>query len=761
MKKILTILIIILGLLLVLSVGAYIAIRVYLTPANMRNLAQRLATEGIKYPVEIGRVSLNFGWKIGVTIDDIAIPNPPGFPNEPMIKIDKTRLNLKLLPLLRRQIVIGSIDLTGLDANITRNRSDQVNTLPLMPKETQGKGGAWKLSLTLIHLNKCRIKYADELQNLTVLVGDLNQAVSFKGSNISAIGEQTVLIPKNKSRPELKVRVRNSVEYDTLNKNIAIRKLTVQYEMLTLNATGTVLNQDRLDIKADLNVDDLAKLMPMIPENERPRKLAGSLRTKVAVTGTVKNPQVRGQAELSGIAVELKGLAKPVENIRGSLAFDPNSISAIKIQGQLAGTKFGLTGAVADLKNPILDLAFQLNGNLRDLEGLSEDAKGVAMVGVLDIKGVVKGSSKNPAYSGDINLTAAQIDGIGLGKPLSNFRFKGSVSNNAVRIWECAGNIGKSDFSLTATVSNFKKPVIQIANVSQYIDLDEMLPKSAPGKAPAAGKPLPITIQGTTKVTRLSGMEMEFKNINTNLNYASGIVDLKNCSADAFDGRVLFDFYYNANRPEPYRLISRMENLSTQKVFKRFLKFEAVEGRLNGVSNFQGSGFSQSNVIANLSATGSLKLTNGMFKNFKFITDLLGWMGFKNSSQLPINDLVCNFKIMNGKAEVNDWALASSMGNFLFNGTIGLTGSVNLSVTATLTKEQSDLLKKYHADWVLYYDPNGRAIVDALVTGKLTAPGFSLDKKKIEERLKGRIKDEFDKKKKELENKLKDLWKKK
>jgi uncharacterized protein involved in outer membrane biogenesis len=761
MKKILPVILIVTGVILILILGVYLAVRAYLTPANMRNLAQKLASETIKHPVQIGRVSLSFGWKIGVTIDDVQLPNPPGFPAEPMVKIEKVRLNLQLLPLLRHQIVISSIDLVGLEANLTKNRSNQLNAVLIIPKEAAGKDNAWKLSLSQIKLTKSTIKYVDETQKLAILVSDLNQTVDLRGSKITAVGEQSVFIPKSKGLPEMKLRIKNHVEYDTLKKNIGLRKISVTYEPLTLSATGTVTNLDQLDLSADLNIDDLARANVLIPEKSRPQKLGGSLKTTIAVGGTLKAPRLRGKAELKNVSATLAGATKPVENIQGTVDFDLNSITGMMLQGQVAGTKFSLNGSVTNLKSPIIDLAVQIAGNLKDLEGISAAIQGVTMSGPLSVSAAVKGPAANPSFSGDVSITNGQIDGIGFAKPMTNFRIKAGVQNNAIRIWECGGNIGKSDFNLSGNVANFKKPVVQIANSSNTIDLDEILPKPAPGKKAATGKPLPITLQGTVKVAKLNGMDMEFRNVNTNINFQNGIVDLKNCTADAFDGRVVLDFYYDANKPEPYRLISRMENLSTQKVFKRFLKFEAIEGRMNGVSNFQGNGFSQANVIANLSASGSLKLTNGAFNNFKFITMLLSWMGFANQNQLPINDLVCNFKIVNGKTEVNDWALASSFGNFLFNGTIGLTGSVNMNVTTTLTKEQSNKLKKYHAEWLLYYDAGGRATVDAVITGKLTDPKFSLDKKKIEERLKGKIKDEFDKKKKEIEDKLKDLFKKK
>jgi hypothetical protein len=126
---------------------------------------------------------------------------------------------------------------------------------------------------------------------------------------------------------------------------------------------------------------------------------------------------------------------------------------------------------------------------------------------------------------------------------------------------------------------------------------------------------------------------------------------------------------------------------------------------------------------------------------------------------VDFNDLAVNFNINKGKTKVKDWTLSSKIGDFLTNGTIGLNGSVNLNVTATLKKKYSNIVKKYHGEWIFPIDSKGQATIDIRVTGKFSDPKFSLDKNKIKQRLKGQLKNEFNKKKKEWESKIKDLLK--
>ena len=680
MKKILKPLIIIACIVLVLLVAGYLVISALLTSQKMTNIAEKVVSEAVQQPVEIGKVSLQVGFKIGIKIEDISMKNAPGFSAIPMIQIDKTSLNLKLLPLLRRQIVINDISLSGIKLSLERNTQGQLNVAAMLPKEAKGTG--WALSLSSIDIHNSNVKFTDAVSKMEIQVNDLNQNIRFMGDKILISGAQEINIAKSQTLPEMKIEINNKIEYDTVKKNLNIK---------TFN-------------------------------------------------------------------VALKGMSRGIENIQGSLSFDQNAVKNIAIQGELGKTKFSINGSVNNLAKPSLDLTTKIEGDLQDFEALTNDMKDIKMAGPLNINVTIKGSTSNPAYFGNFSIMNAQIDGIGIGKPMSNFRIKGNIQNDVAKIDECSGIIGRSDFSLNANISNLKDPIIQIYNKSNRIDLDELFPKPEKGKKEQA-KPLPVTLQGNVKINTLTGMDMEFKNINTNFNYKNGIIDLKNCAAEIFDGKVNFDFYYNTNSPEPYKITTRMTSISSRKILKRFLKFEAVDAKLTGVSSFQGDGFTQKEVISNLTASGNLNLTNGAFKNFKFLTDLLAWLGMANYNEVKFNDLTCNFNIEHSKAQINDWTLSSSIGNFLIGGTIGLTGDLQLNITTTLSKQQSDIVKHSHGDWLLYFDKDGRAVIDLVATGKLISPKFSLDTNKIKKRFEGKMKDEFDKKKKDAENKLKDLFK--
>jgi len=756
MSKLLKILLITAGIIVVVLVIGYFSIRAYLTPERICYIATKVTSEAIQLPVEFGKVGLRIGFTIGITIDDVSMPNVKGFSPGPMIQIEKTTLNLRLLPLVRRQIVIGGIGLSGMKLNLERNQEGTLNIATIVPKEMKGTG--WSFSLASIDLFKSEIRYIDAKDKIEIKIKGINQSVIFNGNKTIVSGKQEVYIARSKTLPEMVIKINNHITYDSLKKSVHIKKLSVVYESIYLDMEGTVENMKTLRINADLKVNHMSKLLKLIPAGSRPEQLKGTLKADLSVLGTLAKPKVDGRCELKNVSIAPKGVNRAIEKIHGSVSFDQNAIRNIILQGRIGKTKFDVNGSITNLKDPQLNIVAKIDGNLRDFESITDELEGVKMSGPLGVTITVKGTAKNPSYFGDYTIKDGRIDGIGIAKPITHLYIKGSIQNDAAQINRCSGHIGRSDFSFNGHISNFKKPVIQISNKSNTIDLDELLPKPQKGKK-EAGKPVPLTLKGNVRINTLTGMEMEFKNINTNFTYENGIVDLKNCEADAFDGNVSFDFYYNSNKPEPYRITARMTSISTKKILKRFLKFENLEGRLTGMSNFQGRGFNQKDVISNLSASGNLKVNNGKFRDFELITRLLSWLGIKGLKELKFNDLVCYFKITNGKAKITDWALTSSTGNFLTNGTIGLNGKLNLDITTTLSKHYSNIVKKYHGDWIFFFDKKGRAIIDIIVSGKLTNPKFSLNKNKIQKRIKGKIKDEFDKKKKEWENKLNDLFK--
>ncbi|MCC7492340.1 MAG: translocation/assembly module TamB domain-containing protein [Fimbriimonadaceae bacterium] len=74
-------------------------------------------------------------------------------------------------------------------------------------------------------------------------------------------------------------------------------------------------------------------------------------------------PQLLGGLRLTGGSLPLRDLAEPLTDLRGELQMTRQSIVLREVRATLGGAPVSITGRVADLPEPVLDLAVELPGN--------------------------------------------------------------------------------------------------------------------------------------------------------------------------------------------------------------------------------------------------------------------------------------------------------------------------------------------------------------------------------------------------------------
>ena len=80
-----------------------------------------------------------FPW-LGLELGDTRLSNAPGFGKKPFVKIERVGVKVKLLPLLRSQVIVDKIILDGLQLNLARNQKGVTNWDDLLqPEPAAGK----------------------------------------------------------------------------------------------------------------------------------------------------------------------------------------------------------------------------------------------------------------------------------------------------------------------------------------------------------------------------------------------------------------------------------------------------------------------------------------------------------------------------------------------------------------------------------------------------------------------------------------------
>jgi AsmA protein len=73
-----------------------------------------------------GDISLSL-FPFGIELPELTLSNPAGFTGDPFAGVKHARLKADLLPLLRRELVVGEITIDGLALNLVRNASGRTN----------------------------------------------------------------------------------------------------------------------------------------------------------------------------------------------------------------------------------------------------------------------------------------------------------------------------------------------------------------------------------------------------------------------------------------------------------------------------------------------------------------------------------------------------------------------------------------------------------------------------------------------------------
>ncbi|ROO24581.1 hypothetical protein SAHL_15725, partial [Salinisphaera orenii YIM 95161] len=128
MKRVAKILLGVLGVLILLIVAAAIALPLLVDPNDYKPQINAAIEDQIGREVDIsGDIGLSvFPW-LGVELGRVSVANADGFGDEPMATAQAAEISIKLLPLLSREIEVGTVGLQGLNLRLARNADGRTN----------------------------------------------------------------------------------------------------------------------------------------------------------------------------------------------------------------------------------------------------------------------------------------------------------------------------------------------------------------------------------------------------------------------------------------------------------------------------------------------------------------------------------------------------------------------------------------------------------------------------------------------------------
>jgi AsmA protein len=116
------------GALVVVLAGLLVAVYLFFDPNDHKERIAAAVQQATGRELSLpGKLSLSvFPW-IAIETGEASLGNPPGFGAEPFLTLKRAKLSVKLLPLLRKQLEIGRIEIDGLDLKLKQDASGKGN----------------------------------------------------------------------------------------------------------------------------------------------------------------------------------------------------------------------------------------------------------------------------------------------------------------------------------------------------------------------------------------------------------------------------------------------------------------------------------------------------------------------------------------------------------------------------------------------------------------------------------------------------------
>jgi AsmA-like C-terminal region/AsmA family len=607
--------------------------------------------------------------------------------------------------------------------------------------------------------------------------------------------------------PDLPIAV-NNINVDMLvdnkdgvieNTSINIKKLHLDFGTNPFDASLLVENlrdyRMKANLAAKLNLAELTKMFPMDG-----LELRGNYAINLKANGVYDSikkiiPAIDASMSLANGFVKSNEFPLPIQDLHFS--------STIK----------NTSGKMAETTINVNDLALQLDGEkftadmmLQNLDNYTWDVKAK---GGIDLEKITKifpleGMNLAGKVQADIRtqgkmsyLEAEKYDKLPTSgtASLKDFKFTSKDLPYAVTIAQAgmvfdpkkidltntSGTIGKSDFSVSGSVSNYLGYVFgenetikgNVAFASNLLDLNEFMTETeettttedtASFGVIAIPNNIDFLLHASVKTAKM--MDFNIANAKGDVLLKDGVANMRGLIFNMLGGSFGIDGTYNTkdvNHPK-YDLALKIDKLSIQESANSFSivkTYAPIAGLVNGnfSTDFKINGELTQDMMPNMAtvnAAGLIKIAQAALKDSKLVSGITSLTKLDNSSDVTLKDVLMSATIKDGKLSVKPFDV--NFGNYktTIAGSTGLDGAIDyqLKMNVPANKVSSQLTGFVNQYTGSNTDPNKPVPITIGVGGKYNNPTTKLlmseQKQQVKEAATAAVKEETAKKVTEL-----------
>ncbi|HSK18679.1 MAG TPA: AsmA-like C-terminal region-containing protein [Longimicrobiales bacterium] len=507
---------ILIALAIIASCAVVLAAAVLLLPAErVGAFAAAQASAALGRDVEVERFGVRLFPRPAVALENVRVGRSTR-PDSTLASAERVELRPRLLPLLRRRIVIDEIVLQRPFLHIDVTAGETGDLTARSDSAPAGSGtAAAELDIRRVRITDGTAIYRDTANATAVSLTGITQTLKLSGSvtggaltRVAASGELAIAdmdisAPSVIAWPlrDLRLHVAHDVLIDRDADRVAVDELTVTLQELALDVTGTVTAmtdslERRLDLRAQTGSVDVAKLIASLPqallESSGGDVLTGAdgfARLDVAVNGRAGAgaiPDVAGVLTLEDAALARGRHGTIASGLNGSVAFSLDSLSSGGITGSVLGEPVRVALSVHDLAAPTGRVSIQAALALAEARKLGLMPDSVQGSGRVAVDITANGSLVEPAeavLSGSVDLTGVQLDVASLRQPVLVQQGRISLDGRMAAAEDLRATIGQSDVALDFAATEWlpyvlgdtlRAPTITFDARSASFDADEI-----------------------------------------------------------------------------------------------------------------------------------------------------------------------------------------------------------------------------------------------------------------------------------------------
>jgi AsmA protein len=690
-----------------------------------------------------GDIKLSFFPNIGANLSKVSLSE---FKSEKeFAAIDSARVSLAFMPLLRKQVVVNEVAVSGLNATLVKHKDGTTNIDDLLAKdekkpveEKKDSGPPVKFDIASVSLDKTSLAYRDEGSGTQYAAKELSLKTGRIAIGVPAKIELSVGVQANQPKLDITAQLKTTLTFD-------LDKQKYQMQGLELQASGSALDISSLRVKAGGDVSADLTTQEFGAKNFALN--AGGIKAKDKFEVTLDAPFL-------------------------SLAKDKYSGDKIALNAKLDAA-FG--NVVASLSMPGVEgdmQAFKLSALTLDLE-----VKQPEQVFKVKFSSPVSGNIKTQQFNLSNLSVAVNATGDKLPNKSVSSELKGSVRLDLLKQnvqANLAGGLLQSKVKIKAGVDGFEEPAINFdVDVDQF-DADLFLPKASTAEAPKAKEPeqpfdlsalRKLKLDGSLRVGALKVANIKTTQLRIDVKARDGQVNVNPLSVNLYQGNAKLSASVNASPAKPtFAVNGNLTGVNIAPLLKDVADLDIAEGKGNITLNLTTQGNMVSALKKALNGSMAVNLADGAIKGINLAKLVQGvqslgknssmeTMGVNKNEKTEFSEFKASFKVVNGVAHNDDLAVKAPVLRIVGNGDIDIgNDSLNYTTKATVSKTEG----------------GGTATLPVYLSGPFTALKFKVDygamisdvvKQKAEAKVEAKKEEVKAKAQEQLKNKLKGLFK--